>query len=140
MKIEKFLDRYFYKEDIQELLYQRDLPISGKKSVLIKRLRKETNIDIFQLIEYMSKNYLKDACYDLDLKVSGTKDELKERVFNEIVEDWKESLEEGVVYYIKEGRIQVVLLWNVWEKTDEARVLIAETGPFAPEDLKGRIQ
>ncbi|MFX1601500.1 MAG: NAD(P)/FAD-dependent oxidoreductase [Promethearchaeota archaeon] len=58
----------------------------------------------------------------------------------EIVEDWKEPLEEGVVYYLKEGRVQGILLWNVWEKMDEARELIAEPGPFAPEDLKNRIQ
>ncbi|UCD01738.1 MAG: FAD-dependent oxidoreductase [Promethearchaeota archaeon] len=58
----------------------------------------------------------------------------------EIVEDWKEPLEEGVIYYLKEGRVQGVLLWNVWEKIDEARELIAEPGPFSLEDLKGRIQ
>ncbi len=58
----------------------------------------------------------------------------------EIVEDWKEPFEEGVIYYLKEGRVQGVLLWNVWEKVDEARELIMEPGPFSPEDLKGRIQ
>ncbi|MFX0104812.1 MAG: NAD(P)/FAD-dependent oxidoreductase [Candidatus Hodarchaeota archaeon] len=58
----------------------------------------------------------------------------------EIVEDWKEPLEEGIIYYLKEGRVQGVLLWNVWEKVDEARELIAEPGPFSSEDLKGRIQ
>jgi 3-phenylpropionate/trans-cinnamate dioxygenase ferredoxin reductase subunit len=58
----------------------------------------------------------------------------------EIVEDWKEPSEEGVVYYLKDGRVQGVLLWNVWEKADEARDLIAEPGPFTTEDLKGRIQ
>lgn len=57
----------------------------------------------------------------------------------EIVEDWKEPYEEGVIYYLKEGRVQGVLLWNVWEKADEARELIMEPGPFSPEDLKGRI-
>jgi len=57
----------------------------------------------------------------------------------EIVEDWIDPLEEGVIYYLKKGRVQGVLLWNVWEKTDEARELIAEPGPFSPEDLKGRI-
>ncbi|MFX1492820.1 MAG: NAD(P)/FAD-dependent oxidoreductase [Promethearchaeota archaeon] len=58
----------------------------------------------------------------------------------EIVEDFNESLEEGIVYYLKEGRVQGVLLWNVWEKVDEARKLIAEMGPFSASDLKGRIQ
>ncbi|MFW9970067.1 MAG: NAD(P)/FAD-dependent oxidoreductase [Candidatus Odinarchaeota archaeon] len=58
----------------------------------------------------------------------------------DIVEDWIEPLEEGVIYYLKDGRVQGVLLWNVWEKDEEARELIAEPGPFSPEDLKGRIQ
>jgi NAD(P)H-nitrite reductase large subunit len=58
----------------------------------------------------------------------------------DIVEDWIEPLEEGVIYYLKKGRIQGVLLWNVWEKVDEARKLIAEPGPFTPENLKGRIK
>ncbi|MFX1411276.1 MAG: NAD(P)/FAD-dependent oxidoreductase [Promethearchaeota archaeon] len=58
----------------------------------------------------------------------------------ETIEDLNESLEEGIVYYLKEGRVQGVLLWNVWEKVDAARELIAEPGPFSIEDLKGRIQ
>ncbi|MFX0007497.1 MAG: NAD(P)/FAD-dependent oxidoreductase, partial [Candidatus Hermodarchaeota archaeon] len=58
----------------------------------------------------------------------------------EIIEDWKEPSEEGVVYYLKDGRVQGVLLWNLWEKADEARGLIAESGPFKSDDLKGRIQ
>lgn len=58
----------------------------------------------------------------------------------EIVEDWKEPLEEGIIYYLKERRVQGVLLWNVWEKVDEARKLIAEPGPFSPNDLKDRIR
>jgi 3-phenylpropionate/trans-cinnamate dioxygenase ferredoxin reductase subunit len=58
----------------------------------------------------------------------------------EIIEDWKEPTEEGVIYYLKNGRVQGVLLWNVWEKADEARDLIAEPGPFNSDDLKGRIQ
>ncbi|MFW9999749.1 MAG: NAD(P)/FAD-dependent oxidoreductase [Candidatus Hodarchaeota archaeon] len=57
----------------------------------------------------------------------------------EMVEDWKEPLEEGLIYYLKEGKVQGVLLWNVWEKVDEARELIAEPGPFSKDDLMGRI-
>ncbi|MFX0137074.1 MAG: NAD(P)/FAD-dependent oxidoreductase [Candidatus Hodarchaeota archaeon] len=58
----------------------------------------------------------------------------------DIVEDLDESLEEGIIYYLEKGRVQGVLLWNVWEKSDKARELIEESGPFSPEDLKGRIQ
>ncbi|MGH7601459.1 MAG: NAD(P)/FAD-dependent oxidoreductase, partial [bacterium] len=36
-------------------------------------------------------------------------------------------------------RVRGVLLWNVWGQVDAARRLIAEPGPFRPEDLKGRL-
>ena len=32
-----------------------------------------------------------------------------------------------------------VLLWNTWDQVDAARALIAEPGPFRPEQLKGRL-
>jgi 3-phenylpropionate/trans-cinnamate dioxygenase ferredoxin reductase component len=57
----------------------------------------------------------------------------------ETVADWKEPHREGVVYYLRDGRVRGVLLWNVWERVDAARELIAEDGPFRPEDLKGRL-
>ena len=55
----------------------------------------------------------------------------------ETVADWKEPYREGVIYYLREGRVRGVLLWNVWEQVDAARRLIAEPGPFRPENLKG---
>jgi NADPH-dependent 2,4-dienoyl-CoA reductase/sulfur reductase-like enzyme len=55
-----------------------------------------------------------------------------------VFEDWKDPYTEGVVYYLKEGRVRGVLLWNVWGQVDAARALIGEPGPFRPGDLKGR--
>jgi len=57
----------------------------------------------------------------------------------EMVEDWKEPYQEGVVYYLREGRVRGALLWNVWGQVDAARRLIASAGPFRPADLKGRL-
>jgi 3-phenylpropionate/trans-cinnamate dioxygenase ferredoxin reductase component len=53
--------------------------------------------------------------------------------------DWKRPNEEGVVYYLKDGRVRGVLLWNVWKQVQAARALIAERGPFTGENLKGRL-
>jgi NADPH-dependent 2,4-dienoyl-CoA reductase/sulfur reductase-like enzyme len=50
----------------------------------------------------------------------------------ETISDWKEPFREGVVYYLREGRLRGVLLWNVWGQVDAARKLIAEPGPFTP--------
>jgi NADPH-dependent 2,4-dienoyl-CoA reductase/sulfur reductase-like enzyme len=57
----------------------------------------------------------------------------------ETVSDWKEPYRKGVVYYLREGRVRGVLLWNVWKQVEAARRLIAEPGPFKPDDLKGRL-
>jgi len=58
---------------------------------------------------------------------------------HETVSDWKEPFREGVVYYLKNGRVRGVLLWNTWGQVDAARALIAEAGPFQASNLKGRI-
>ncbi|MDQ2972346.1 MAG: FAD-dependent oxidoreductase [Rhodanobacteraceae bacterium] len=55
------------------------------------------------------------------------------------VEDWKEPYREGVVYYLKDGRVRGVLLWNIWDQKDNARELIAGKGPFDVGSLKGRL-
>jgi 3-phenylpropionate/trans-cinnamate dioxygenase ferredoxin reductase subunit len=57
----------------------------------------------------------------------------------ETVADWKEPYRKGVVYYLREGRVCGVLLWNVWKQVDAARRLIGEAGPFRPADLIGRL-
>jgi 3-phenylpropionate/trans-cinnamate dioxygenase ferredoxin reductase subunit len=57
----------------------------------------------------------------------------------DIVADWKEPYREGVVYYLRDGRVRGVLLWNVWGQVEAARQLITERGPFGAEELKGRI-
>jgi NADPH-dependent 2,4-dienoyl-CoA reductase/sulfur reductase-like enzyme len=58
----------------------------------------------------------------------------------ETFSDWEEPFKKGVVYYLDDGHVRGVLLWNVWEKVDEARELMKEKGPFKPEDLNGRIK
>jgi NADPH-dependent 2,4-dienoyl-CoA reductase/sulfur reductase-like enzyme len=57
----------------------------------------------------------------------------------ESVSDWKQPFREGVIYYLKAGRVRGVLLWNTWGQVDAARALIAESGPFTAKDLRGRL-
>ena len=57
----------------------------------------------------------------------------------EMFADWKTHLKEGVIYYLREGRVRGVLLWNIFGQVDLARQLIASPGPFTPADLKGRL-
>jgi NADPH-dependent 2,4-dienoyl-CoA reductase/sulfur reductase-like enzyme len=58
---------------------------------------------------------------------------------HQVVADWKERFREGVLYYLDAGRVRGVLLWNTWGQVDAARALIAEPGPFRPEQLRGRL-
>jgi NADPH-dependent 2,4-dienoyl-CoA reductase/sulfur reductase-like enzyme len=53
--------------------------------------------------------------------------------------DWKHAYKEGVIYYLKDGHVRGVLLWNVWGQVDAARELIAEPGPYRAETLKNRL-
>jgi len=54
----------------------------------------------------------------------------------EIISDWHEPYRKGVVYYLADGRVRGVLLWNVWGKVEDARRLIYEPGPFDEVNLK----
>ena len=59
----------------------------------------------------------------------------------ETVADWQEEpFRKGVVYYLDDGRVRGVLLWNVWKKVEAARELMKEKGPFKAKDLKGKIK
>ncbi|MGH7862070.1 MAG: NAD(P)/FAD-dependent oxidoreductase [Candidatus Dormibacteraceae bacterium] len=74
------------------------------------------------------------SLFDLDYRIVG---ELDARL--QMVEDWTERYTRGIVYYVGAGTVRGVLLWNVWRLAGAARDLIAEPGPFKPEDLKGRL-
>ena len=58
----------------------------------------------------------------------------------EIIEDWKERFEKGVIYYLDEGRVRGVILWNVWKQVNNARALMMEKIPFKAEELVGKIK
>jgi 3-phenylpropionate/trans-cinnamate dioxygenase ferredoxin reductase subunit len=57
----------------------------------------------------------------------------------ETFSDWQEPFKKGVVYYLDEGHLRGVLLWNVWDQVNQARKLVSEQGSFSPQDLKGRL-
>lgn len=55
------------------------------------------------------------------------------------VADWHERFKKGVIYYLDNGRVRGVLLWNTWDQVDNARALLNEPGPFTADNLKGRL-
>ncbi len=83
---------------------------------------------------YDHSPYFYSDLFDLGYEAVGDVD-----VSLQTYADWKEPFKEGVIYYMRGGHVCGVLLWNVWDKVPAARELIAEPGPFKPEDLKDRI-
>lgn len=59
---------------------------------------------------------------------------------SEIVQDWQEKYEKGVLYYLKNSRVRGVLLWNVWDKVNEAREVIGDRSAVDRSGLISRIR
>jgi NADPH-dependent 2,4-dienoyl-CoA reductase/sulfur reductase-like enzyme len=83
---------------------------------------------------YLHLPYFYSDLFELGYEAVG---ELDSR--SQIVTDWKEPFKTGVLYYLKEGRVRGVLLWNVWKRIEAARQLIANPGPFTPETLISKL-
>lgn len=59
---------------------------------------------------------------------------------HEVVEDWVSPYEEGVLYYLDQGRVVGVLNWNVWDGMGKAEALIESRRRFSPDELMGQIR
>ncbi len=57
----------------------------------------------------------------------------------DIVEDWTQPFREGVIYYLDDGFLRGVLLWNVWGQVDAARELILEKRRRDADSLRRRL-
>jgi 3-phenylpropionate/trans-cinnamate dioxygenase ferredoxin reductase subunit len=57
----------------------------------------------------------------------------------EVVEDWAEPNQKGVLYYTEGGRVRGVLLWNVFGQVDRARTLIRAGERRHDEGWRGAI-
>jgi 3-phenylpropionate/trans-cinnamate dioxygenase ferredoxin reductase component len=58
----------------------------------------------------------------------------------EMVQDWQDPFQKGVIYYLEDDQVVGVLLWNVWDKVDDAREIIAGQKSYKPDTLIGLIQ
>jgi len=83
---------------------------------------------------YNHLSYFYSDLFELGYEAVG---ELDSRL--ETFVDWTKEYEKGVVYYLANGRVRGVLLWNVWDSVPKARELISEPGPFSAANLKGRL-
>lgn len=84
---------------------------------------------------YSHQPYFYSDLFDLGYEAVGELDSGLD-----IVEDWQEAFRKGVVYYLRDGRVRGVLLWNTWGQVAAATQLIAEKAQHCRETLIGRIR
>ena len=87
-----------------------------------------------QAVNYTHLPFFYSDLFDLGYEALG---ELDPRL--ETFADWQDPMRSGVIYYLREGSLRGVLLWNTWGQVDTARELMAGRGPFTPATLKGKI-
>lgn len=85
-------------------------------------------------VRYESSPHFYSDLFELGYEAVG---EVDARL--ESVADWGQPFRKGVVYYLREGQVRGVLLWDVWGKVDEARQLIRSGEDVTPDELRGRI-
>lgn len=83
---------------------------------------------------YEHLSYFYSDLFELGYEAVG---ELNSKL--ETYADWQEPYQKGIVYYLDQGRLRGILLWNVWDQVEPARKLIAEPGIFTNEQLQGRL-
>lgn len=83
---------------------------------------------------YRHQPYFYSDLFDLGYEAVGELD-----ASLDVVEDWKEPFRKGVIYYLRDGRVRGVLLWNTWGQVAAATQLIAEKSRHSRPALLGRI-
>lgn len=115
-------------------------PVLGKRKRLehednAKKMGKQAGRNMAGATEpYTYLPYFYSDLFELGYEALG---ELDSRM--EIFSDWTEVFTKGVIYYLAEGRVRGVLLWNTWDALPAALEVIQAQGPFTAENLKGRI-
>ncbi|HYA88914.1 MAG TPA: FAD-dependent oxidoreductase [Nitrospirota bacterium] len=57
----------------------------------------------------------------------------------EIVADWKKENDTGVIYYMRGNKVRGVMMCNVWDKVETARMIIKKNKEVTKESLYGLI-
>jgi 3-phenylpropionate/trans-cinnamate dioxygenase ferredoxin reductase subunit len=85
-----------------------------------------------ETVEYTHLPFFYSDLFELGYEAVGKVDSRLETVA-----EWQEPFRKGTVYYLDDGRVRGVLLWDTWGKVDAARDLIAQPGPFDAATLHG---
>lgn len=85
-------------------------------------------------VRYTHQPYFYSDLFDLGYEAVGDLDPGLP-----VVADWEARFRKGVLYYLREGRVVGVLLWNVWDKVPTARKMIAEGLELDAKKVSGAI-
>ena len=83
LSLRSLLDRYFYKEEVQNALHDIGLGISGNKGQLIRRVITNWashNRDAYDLLDFLDRDTLATMCKDYGLEADGSRSMLKQRI------------------------------------------------------------
>lgn len=58
----------------------------------------------------------------------------------EVITDLKDPKDAGCIFYMKTGRVRGVVFWNIFDRVDAGRELIAAPGPHTPDMLRSWIK
>lgn len=83
---------------------------------------------------YSHQPYFYSDLFELGYEAVGVLDSSLDTV-----EDWQETFHKGVIYYLRDGYVRGVLLWNTWGQVAAATQLIAEKMQHTRETLRGLI-
>lgn len=83
------LDRYLYKEDVQQLARDRGLPTNRPKEALIRNLLASGRFVPAEALRYLNKRELRQVCQEYLLPDDGDREELFQRVLAAIFDDAK---------------------------------------------------
>lgn len=85
------LQRWLYKEQVQDLAFQHDLPTTGTKDELIDRILKKGRINPVEVLAYVTVEGLRDCCEEFGLESDGTRDILVDRISSYVKRSWSIS-------------------------------------------------
>lgn len=89
-----------------------------------------------ELVQYDHLPFFYSDLFDLGYEAVGELDPES----MDLVADWSgDDFEKGVVYYLRDGRVRGVLLWNLRGKLKEARSLIQERRRVTGAELEGAL-
>lgn len=85
--IETILERFLYKEEVQQLLAEHGEPVTGHKEELIVRLLSSEGFDPSEAVAFLDKAALQRLCAEVGIEPRGTRAELCARILQRIAHE-----------------------------------------------------